>query len=157
MADSRFTLLASPVGELLLAADDDGVTGIEFAPHRAPVGQRDDDAFGDVTKQLDEYFAGTRRQFDIALAPRGTAFQRSVWSAIAAVEYGKTTSYGSIARALGTPNGSRAVGAATGRNPIVIVIPCHRVVGADGSLTGFGGGLDRKTLLLDLEAGRLRL
>ena len=157
MADTRFTLVASPVGELLVSADDDGLTGIEFAPHRTPAGQRDDDAFGDVAKQLEEYFAGTRRQFDVTLAPRGTVFQRSVWSAIAAVPYGETVSYGSIARALGTPSGSRAVGAATGRNPIVIVIPCHRVVGADGSLTGFGGGLDRKTLLLDLEGGRLRL
>jgi methylated-DNA-[protein]-cysteine S-methyltransferase len=157
MADTRFTVIDSPVGELLLTANDDGLSGIQFAPHRAAEGQRDDDAFTGIVAQLGEYFDGRRTTFDVTLAPAGTAFQRGVWSAIAAIPYGKTVSYGSIAAELGKPSASRAVGLATGRNPIVIVIPCHRVVGADGSLTGFGGGLDRKSLLLDLEAGQPRL
>jgi methylated-DNA-[protein]-cysteine S-methyltransferase len=157
MADMRFTLIDSPVGELLLTGTDDGLSGIQFAPYRTPEGQRDDGAFAGVVTQLTEYFDGRRTTFDAALAPSGTAFQRDVWSAIAAIPYGKTVSYGSIAAKLGKPSASRAVGMATGRNPIVIIIPCHRVVGADGSLTGFGGGLERKSLLLDLEAGRPRL
>ena len=157
MADTRFTITDTPVGELLLTGTDDGLTGIQFAPHVAPQGQRDDEVLAGVVAQLAEYFAGARTSFDIALAPSGTPFQRGVWSAIAAIPYGETVSYGSIAAELGHPGAARAVGMATGRNPIVIVIPCHRVVGADGSLTGFGGGLDRKTLLLDLEAGRPQL
>ena len=157
MADTRFTIMDTPVGELLLAATDDGLSGVQFAPHRPPQGQRDDDALGDVVAQFAEYFDGRRTTFDVTLAPAGTPFQRAVWSAIATIPYGETVSYGSIAAGIGKPSASRAVGMATGRNPIVIIIPCHRVVGADGSLTGFGGGLDRKTLLLDLEAGRSRL
>jgi methylated-DNA-[protein]-cysteine S-methyltransferase len=155
MADTRYTVMTSPVGELLLTATDDGLTGVQFAPHLTTPdrrGQRDDAAFSDVVAQLEEYFAGRRTTFDLRLAPTGTPFQRSVWDAIAAIPYGKTISYATVASRIKRPTAARAVGAATGRNPIVIIVPCHRVVGADGSLTGFGGGLDRKTLLLDLEA-----
>jgi methylated-DNA-[protein]-cysteine S-methyltransferase len=157
MADTRFTIIDSPVGELLLTGTDDGLSGIRFAPHGVARGQRDDEAFAGVVAQLGEYFGGARATFDVRLAPAGTSFQRDVWSAIAEIPYGKTVSYGSIATRLGKPSASRAVGMATGRNPIVIIIPCHRVIGSDGSLTGFGGGLARKSLLLDLEAGRPRL
>ena len=157
MADTRFTIIDSPVGELLLTGTDDGLSGIQFAPHGVAQGQRDDEPFAGVVAQLGEYFGGSRATFDLTLAPAGTSFQRAVWSAIAEIPYGKTVSYGSIATRLGKPTASRAVGMATGRNPIVIIIPCPRVIGADGSLTGFGGGLARKSLLLDLEAGRSRL
>jgi methylated-DNA-[protein]-cysteine S-methyltransferase len=155
MADTRYTLMTSPVGELLLTATDDGLTGVQFSPHLTASdcrGQRDDAAFSDVVAQLEEYFAGRRTTFDLRLAPTGTPFQRSVWDAIANIPYGKTISYATVASRIRRPTAARAVGAATGRNPIVIIVPCHRVVGADGSLTGFGGGLDRKTLLLELEA-----
>jgi methylated-DNA-[protein]-cysteine S-methyltransferase len=109
--------------------------------------------FREVIAQLEAYFAGELRRFDLPLAPEGTPFQREVWSALTAIPYGETVSYGELARRLGRPAASRAVGAANGQNPIPIVIPCHRVIGADGSLTGFGGGLAIKRRLLDLEAG----
>jgi methylated-DNA-[protein]-cysteine S-methyltransferase len=154
MADTRYTIMPSPVGELLLTASDAGLTGLQFAPHTTSPerrGQRDDAALSEVVGQLEEYFAGRRRAFDLTLAPSGTPFQSRVWKAIAAIPYGKTVSYGTVASRIKQPTAARAVGMATGRNPIAIIVPCHRVVGADGSLTGFGGGLDRKTLLLDLE------
>ena len=102
----------------------------------------------DAARQLADYFAGTRRAFDLPLAPRGTGFQQVVWRALLAIPYGETCSYGELARAIGRPAASRAVGAANGRNPIAIVIPCHRVIGADGSMTGYGGGLPTKKWLL---------
>lgn len=151
------TTLDSPVGPLLLAAGDDGLRLIEFANPRHPTTPEADWREGDnavlrVTRaQLREYFAGARRAFDLPLAPRGTAFQRRVWDALATIPYGSTTSYGEIARRIGTPDAVRAVGAANGRNPLPIVVPCHRVIGADGSLTGFGGGLPTKRFLLRLE------
>ncbi len=117
---------------------------------------RDAGAASPVAEQLREYFAGERERFDVPLAARGTEFQRRVWEALRAIPYGETASYGQIARAVGRPAASRAVGAANGRNPISIVVPCHRVVGAGGALTGYGGGLDRKARLLDLEARALR-
>lgn len=152
----------SPVGLLLLAADDDGLRAIEFQPSRHAVKREADwhqvDA-ADCTQplllrlrqQLDEYFAGARRAFDLPLAPRGTTFQCEVWRTLASIPYGETVSYAQLASRVGKPGASRAVGAANGRNPLPIVLPCHRVIGADGSLTGFGGGLPTKQFLLQLE------
>ena len=119
--------------------------------------RRDDDSFGSVRAQLDEYFAGSRKSFDTDLDLRGTEWELGVWQALVRIPYGETRSYGEIAREVCTVRAARAVGLANGRNPVAIIVPCHRVVGADGRLTGFGGGLDRKRSLLDLEAGRLAL
>ncbi len=107
--------------------------------------------------QLEEYFAGERTSFDIPLAPEGAPFEREVWRALEEIPYGETVSYGEIARRVGQPTAARAVGTANGRNPIAVIVPCHRVIGADGSLTGYGGGLERKRLLLELERGQGRL
>ncbi|MGQ4659974.1 methylated-DNA--[protein]-cysteine S-methyltransferase [Lysobacter sp. F6437] len=157
-----FTTIDSPVGPLLLAADDNGVRAIEFQPSRHAV-KREPDwhevDWADCThplllrlhQQLDEYFAGTRRTFDLPLAPRGTAFQCEVWRTLASIPYGETVSYAQLATQIGKPSATRAVGAANGRNPLPIVLPCHRVIGANGSLTGFGGGLPTKQFLLQLE------
>jgi methylated-DNA-[protein]-cysteine S-methyltransferase len=147
--------LDSPVGPLALAADEQHLLEIRFPgklqPH-APDGQPgDNEVLGEARRQLGEYFAGTRRVFDLPLLPRGTAFQRAVWQALAGIDYGTTISYAELARRIGRPGASRAVGAANGRNPLPIVLPCHRVIGADGSLTGFGGGLPTKQFLLELE------
>jgi methylated-DNA-[protein]-cysteine S-methyltransferase len=146
----------SPVGALLLAGDSRGLTRLQFQagpdPLRPPAGWRQDaDAFMQTIAQLGEYFAGKRRTFQLPLAPAGTAFQLSVWQALRAIPYGETVSYGELAHQLGLPNGARAVGLANGANPLPIIVPCHRVIGADGSLTGFGGGLPIKRALLSLE------
>jgi len=149
--------MPSPVGPLRLAADDGGLRLIEFPDPRHPVPAGDDWRSGDnavlaaTRAQLAEYFAGARRTFDLPLAPRGTAFQRAVWHALATIAYGETISYRELAERIGQPSAMRAVGAANGRNPLPIVVPCHRVIGADGSLTGFGGGLPTKRFLLQLE------
>ena len=151
------TLVDSPVGLLRLAADDGGLRLIEFPDPRHPVDAGDDWKEGDnallamTRAQLGEYFAGRRRAFDLPLAPEGTDFQRSVWMALRAIPYGVTISYRALAERIGRPSAMRAVGAANGRNPLPIVVPCHRVIGADGSLTGFGGGLPTKRFLLELE------
>lgn len=105
----------------------------------------------EAAEQLDAYFAGDLREFDLPLAPSGTAFQRDVWDAVSAISYGQTASYAEIAAAVGRPAACRAVGAANGRNPLPVIVPCHRIIGAAGALTGYGGGLDRKRSLLDLE------
>jgi methylated-DNA-[protein]-cysteine S-methyltransferase len=148
----KHRVIQSPIGPLLLARDDEGLREIRFgkgAPFAIPSDwTRDDAALEDVTAQLDEYFAGRRKAFDLALAPAGTGFQRSVWSALLTIPFGRTVSYLDVARTLGRPGSVRAVGAANGANPIPIVIPCHRVIGSDGSLTGYGGGLETKTWLL---------
>jgi methylated-DNA-[protein]-cysteine S-methyltransferase len=154
----RYCELSTPVGRLLLAGDEEGLRRISFQDGFHPVRpaegwQRAEVPFRDAIAQLEAYFAGKLRQFDLALAPEGTPFQREVWSALITIPYGETVSYGELARRLGRSNAPRAVGAANGRNPIPIIIPCHRVIGADGSLTGFGGGLAIKRRLLDLEAG----
>ena len=156
-----YTHIDSPVGPLLLASDADGLRLIEFHAPRYAM-QRDadwregDNAVLRITRaQLDEYFAGKRRDFDLPLAPRGTDFQRNVWQTLATIPYGATISYAQLATRVGKPTAMRAVGAANGRNPLPIVLPCHRVIGADGSLTGFGGGLPTKEFLLKLE-GALR-
>lgn len=158
---TTFTWHDSPIGRLLLAADDAGLRAIQFTQNRHPV-KRDDDwregshpVLDAATAQLDEYFAGRRRQFDLPLAPRGTDFQRQVWNALRAIPYGQTRSYAQQAQAIGKPKAVRAVGAANGRNPLPIIVPCHRVIGAAGALTGFGGGLPTKQFLLRLE-GALR-
>lgn len=159
MTHTHYTELASPVGELLLTADAEGrLTRLQFhdGPHTCPPHGdwlRDADVFGAVAGQLDAYFAGELREFDFELAPSGTPFQLQVWEALRAIPYGQTASYGDVARAVGQPGAARAVGGANNRNPIAIVVPCHRVIGSGGSLTGYGGGLDRKRQLLALEAG----
>jgi len=147
------TTLASPVGALGVSVDADGrLIGIQFLGARRPAGERRDDRrCAHVVEQLREYFAGRRTSFDLEVAPAGTPFQLEVWRALGAIAYGTTISYGELARRLGRPGAMRAVGAANGKNPIPIVVPCHRVIGADGSLTGFGGGLSCKRVLLELE------
>ncbi len=151
-----YTEMDSPLGRLLLFGTARGLSGIMMSRHRHFEGkqkewQRDDAKWSGVAKQLREYFEGKRRDFKIALDVHGTEFQTKVWSALCTIPYGRTASYGDIARKIGNPKAVRAVGLANGRNPVSIVVPCHRVIGADGSLTGYGGGLDRKTILLDLE------
>lgn len=149
----------SPVGPLLVASDGAGLRLIHFQAggrrERDPAWTRDASAFTDLRLQLAEYFRGERRTFDVRLAPEGTAFQRDTWSALATIPYGATISYAELARRVGRPRAVRAVGAANGANPLPIVVPCHRVIGADGSLTGFGGGLDTKRRLLELEGALL--
>jgi methylated-DNA-[protein]-cysteine S-methyltransferase len=155
MMPTLFTHAASPIGRLLLLSDGIAVTGLYMETERHPP-RRDADWIPDAgceplrrtTLQLAEYFAGERREFDLPLAPRGTAFQRQVWDELLTIQFGQTTSYGALARRLGNPGASRAVGLANGQNPISIIIPCHRVIGADGTLTGYGGGLPRKQWLL---------
>jgi methylated-DNA-[protein]-cysteine S-methyltransferase len=143
----------SPLGELLLVGDGRALTRLDMAPHRVPQGdRRDPEAFADVEAQLRAYFAGELTEFDVSLAPAGTAFQLRVWAALLEIPYGQTASYGAIAAAVGRPDAVRAVGATNGRNPIAVIVPCHRVIGADGTLVGYGGGLARKRLLLELEA-----
>ena len=149
----RFSVYASPIGDLVLTGDAQALAGIDLHGRRPPAGAiRDDAAFAAVRAQLDAYFAGALTEFDLPLAARGTAFQRRVWSALRSIPYGATVSYGELARRIGAPTAARAVGLANGANPIPIVVPCHRVIGADGSLTGFGGGLARKRWLLAHEA-----
>ena len=159
---SRYTTVPSPVGELLVARDDGGITALLFPTGRrpavpAPDWQRDDGAFADVRGQLAEYFAGDRTDFDLPLHATGTAFQQRVWAALRSIPYGETASYGATAARIGAPGAARAVGLANGQNPISILVPCHRVVGADGSLTGYGGGLPVKQWLLAHEAAHAGL
>jgi methylated-DNA-[protein]-cysteine S-methyltransferase len=146
----------SPVGDLLLLADDQGLRGLYLPDPRhapPPIDREAADApFAAVREQLDAYFAGELEQFDLPLAPEGTPFQLRVWDELQRIPFGETISYGQLADRLGDPRLVRAVGLANGRNPLSIVIPCHRVIGADGSLVGYGGGLERKRWLLDHEA-----
>jgi len=147
----------SPVGKLTLTSNGAAITAIEFdnPRHPLPAQPRGEDKIIDAARrQLDQYFVGKRRAFDLRLAPQGTPFQQSVWQALLAIPYGATRSYGQQAAAIGKPAAVRAVGLANGRNPLSIIIPCHRVIGANGSLTGYGGGVERKKLLLDLEQGQ---
>ena len=146
-----YGLVPAPFGELLVAKDGDAVVEIRFCPGDIDA-PRDDDAVADVAAQLHEYFRGERRDFDLPLAPRGTEFQQACWRALQRIPYGEMRSYAEVAREIGRPSAVRAVGAANGANPIPIVIPCHRVVGSNGSLTGFGGGLETKRWLLALES-----
>lgn len=147
----------SPVGELTLVSNGKALTAILFENPRYPLPEQsrgEDKIIAGARRQLDQYFAGKLRAFDLPMAPAGTPFQQSVWKALLAIPYGVTRSYGEQAKAIGNPAAVRAVGLANGRNPISIVIPCHRVIGANGSLTGYGGGMERKQWLLDLEQGQ---
>jgi methylated-DNA-[protein]-cysteine S-methyltransferase len=149
-----YTTMQSPLGELLLTAEDGVLTGLYMPAeaHEPPPGaERGDRGFATVRRQLEEYFAGRRRAFDVVLAPPGTAFQQWVWGELQRIDYGQTISYAELAARIGRPTAIRAAGAANGANPISILIPCHRVIGSDGSLTGYGGGLEAKRALLDLE------
>jgi methylated-DNA-[protein]-cysteine S-methyltransferase len=121
------------------------------------IGERTDEGFVEAVTQLGEYFAGQRTSFDLPMRPEGSAFELAVWEQLTRIPYGETRSYGYVAKAVGEPGGAQAVGAANGRNPLAVVVPCHRVIGADGSLVGFGGGLPRKRFLLDLEQRADRL
>jgi methylated-DNA-[protein]-cysteine S-methyltransferase len=149
-----YTTMNSPIGELLLLGDERALRGLHLSPHRIdPAWRRAEAPFAAARAQLDAYFAGDRIAFDLPLALDGGPFEREVWDALLTIPYGQTRSYGEIAARVGRPGAARAVGAANGRNPVAIVVPCHRVIGADRSLTGYGGGLARKRWLLDHEAG----
>jgi methylated-DNA-[protein]-cysteine S-methyltransferase len=153
MSTTAYTVVDSPIGEILLTAEDGALTRLYMSPfHLDSAWEPDPDALAEPVRQLAEYFAGERTEFELELRPHGTAFQQAVWAKLLEIPYGETTSYGALALELGDPRKVRAVGLANGRNPISIVVPCHRVIGADGSLTGYGGGLERKRHLLDLEA-----
>ena len=158
MALTYYRTFDSPIGILTLAGEGDSLTNLVLEDVAHPPDDRrgwveDPTAFCEVAEQLHDYFAGERTEFDVAVRPAGTDFQRVVWDALKKIPYGETRSYGDIASAIGRPGASRAVGLANGRNPIAIIIACHRVIGADGSLTGYGGGLKVKQALLDLERG----
>ena len=145
---------STPIGKLLLVTSEDGVRKVSFhAPPPPDDAEHNEEKLAPVIRQLDEYFEGNRKTFDLPLAPRGTPFQLAVWNALRQISYGDTRSYSDIARMIAKPAAVRAVGAANGANPIPIIIPCHRVIGSNGALTGFGGGLDVKRHLLLLEAG----
>jgi methylated-DNA-[protein]-cysteine S-methyltransferase len=157
-----YTTIDSPIGELLALGDGPALHGLYMQEGRTaiavrPEWQEADEPFAEVRSQLGEYFAGARTKFDLPLELRGSPFQRQVWRALQEIPYGETISYGELARRIGIPSASRAVGVANGHNPVAVIVPCHRVIGADGSLTGYGGGLERKRVLLELEAGVLAL
>jgi methylated-DNA-[protein]-cysteine S-methyltransferase len=145
----RFTVADTPIGPVLATADDAGaLSGLWFDRSPRDDWYRDDGAFDGLRSQLDAYFAGSLRAFDLPLATSGTPWQRSVWQALSGIPYGTTVSYGALAARLGRPTAARAVGAANGRNPISVIVPCHRLVGSTGGLTGYAGGLPRKEWLL---------
>ena len=157
---ASYTYVDSPIGQLLLVADDRGLREINFPKgERAPdpVWEKNANALREAIRQLRDYFAGKREDFDLALAPQGTPFQQKVWKELCRIPYGETISYGELAQRIKNPNASRAVGLANGANPIPIIIPCHRVIGSNGKLTGYGGGLPIKEKLLALEQRQLRL
>jgi methylated-DNA-[protein]-cysteine S-methyltransferase len=149
--------LESPLGRLRLVTDGEALVAVDLPgyPSDAETGPHEPDhpVLREASRQLEEYFAGRRRRFELPLRPHGTTFQRKVWRALEAIPFGATRSYADLARAIGRPTATRAVGAANGRNPLAIIVPCHRVIGADGSLTGYGGGLPAKRWLLAHEAG----
>jgi methylated-DNA-[protein]-cysteine S-methyltransferase len=156
--DGRRThaVVASPVGPITLVATGGALAGLyldrqRYAPTPGSLGVPDPGPSAEAARQLEEYFSGERTAFELELALDGTSFQRLVWSELLAVPYGDTVTYGELARRIGQPTASRAVGLANGKNPVAIIVPCHRVVGTDGNLTGYGGGLDRKRFLIDLE------
>jgi methylated-DNA-[protein]-cysteine S-methyltransferase len=157
-----YTSFDSPVGELLAVGDGHTLHGLYMQEGRTAIAVRGaweaaDEPFAQVREQLTDYFASKRTVFEVPLTMTGNAFQRRVWRALQEIPYGETISYGELARRIGVPSAFRAVGVANGQNPISVIVPCHRVIGADGSLTGYGGGLERKRLLLELEAGVLTL
>lgn len=155
------TVIDSPIGALTLISEDGALVGLYMEQHnrrltKDMLGERVDTGFEDAVNQLGEYFAGTRTQFDLDLRPEGDGFQLRVWGLLRQIPYGETRSYGDLARELGDASFARAVGAANARNPLGVIVPCHRVVGADGSLVGYAGGLERKRFLLDLEEPRAK-
>jgi len=157
-----YTTIDSPIGKLLLLGDGRALHALHMldAPRPRqidPSWERSDEPFDEVKRQLREYFAADRTEFDLPLELRGNDFQLEVWHALTEIPYGTTTSYGEIARRIGRPDAPRAVGLANGQNPIAVIVPCHRVIGASGKLVGYGGGLERKRLLLELEAGVLSI
>jgi methylated-DNA-[protein]-cysteine S-methyltransferase len=157
-----YTTLESPIGELLLVGDGRRLHGLSMQQGRRPIEigptwERAPEPFVEVQAQLREYFAGERTAFELALNLDGGAFECRVWRALQEIPYGETISYGELARRIGAPSAARAVGLANGRNPIAVIVPCHRVIGANGALTGYGGGLERKRILLELELGQGRL
>jgi len=156
--DETFVYYESPVGRLALAGDGEYVTRVGFcpAPWTEKMPQGETPLLARARRQLEEYFAGRRKNFDLPLRPAGTPFRLRVWRALLNIGYGETCSYGELAKAVGNGKASRAVGGANHANPIVIIIPCHRVIGANGTLTGYGGGLDKKTFLLELEKKHIR-
>ncbi|GHJ99573.1 methylated-DNA--[protein]-cysteine S-methyltransferase [Streptomyces sp. NPDC003753] len=154
----QHTIIDSPYGPLTLVADDGVLCGLYMTdqrhrPSEETFGERGEGAFAEAEEQLEAYFAGDLKEFTLELRLNGTPFQRGVWEQLRRIPYGETRSYGQLADALGKPGASRAVGLANGRNPIGIIVPCHRVIGASGGLTGYGGGLDRKRRLLEFERG----
>lgn len=154
-----YWIWSSPVGALLLVHDGKGLCRLQFQDGVNPLDidenwKKQRSPFSTVIKQLEEYFAGRLQRFTIPLSLEGTAFQRSVWGALKTIPYGRTVSYGAISKKIGNPKASRAVGAANGQNPVSIIVPCHRVIGANGKLVGYGGGLPIKTALLELEKPR---
>ena len=156
------TIVDSPLGPLTLVATDGVLSALymdaqRYLPDEAMFGERTPAGFEEIERQLAEYFAGERTAFTVPLAPQGTLFQRRVWDGLARIPYGETRTYGQLAVEISDAHMTRAVGSATGRNPLGIVVPCHRLIGADGSLTGYAGGLERKRFLLDLEQGRIPL
>lgn len=152
LATTLLHLTDLPIGTLTLTAGDDALTGVEFGRIEYPaLEQVPNDLLLETAHRISEYFAGKRRIFDLPLAPGGTEFQRAVWGGLCDIPFGETRSYGDLAAAIGNPGAARAVGMANNRNPISIIIPCHRVIGADGSLVGYGGGLNMKQTLLRLE------
>lgn len=152
----KYTIMESPVGKLLLAGDDSGLQKIQFEKNIKinQNWQKDDKYFTETIRELNEYFSGQRKQFDIKLNLQGTEFQKQAWQQLQKIEYGKTKFYAQVAEEMNRPKAARAVGLANNRNPIPIIIPCHRVIGKNGNLTGFAGGLDVKKKLLDLESGK---
>lgn len=162
MSKHRFTVVEpTPIGPVSVVADGDEIVGVYMEVHKhgadpSEYGERadEDPLLVQAVRQLSEYFAGRRTEFDLPLRPQGTDFQQRVWRALCDIPFGQTWSYGELAQHIGSPTASRAVGLANGRNPISIVIPCHRVIGANGSMTGYGGGIERKRWLLAHEAGR---
>jgi methylated-DNA-[protein]-cysteine S-methyltransferase len=152
-----YDMIDSPIGQLLVTADDDGLTGIYMENHKggpavASDWRRDPSKFREVSEQLRAYFAGELTEFNVPLNLRGTQFQKAVWTQLQTIPFGHTATYGDLAKTLGAPNASRAVGSAVGRNPVSIVVPCHRVLGAGGAITGYAGGVTRKRTLLELES-----
>ncbi len=152
----------SPVGQLLLVGDTQNIHRIDFPINRRPVGadstwERNDATFRTLREELDAYFKGTLKNFSVSVAPEGTTFQKTVWNALMQIEYGEKCTYADIAKSIGKPTASRAVGSANGSNPISIVVPCHRVIGTNGTLTGYAGGLNTKHWLLSHEAGEQSL
>ena len=158
MQKKFWTTMDTPVGELFIAGRDGKITDVRFHRPRkgfpGPLWERSDEPFMEAKKQLEEYFSGERTKFEVKLAPEGTTFQRTVWCDLRRIPYARTITYGELAKRIGKPHAARAVGGANGKNPISIIVPCHRVIGADGRLTGYGGGIGVKKKLLELEGGQ---